>query len=54
MDGSENHKMFGHVPHVIVEQMEVTGSKDGDVSDKESDSNDDGMATGDDFDGFRF
>ena len=54
VDGSENHKMFSHVPHVIVEQMEETGMEDGDddVSDKESDSDDDGMVTGDDFDGF--
>ena len=55
VDGSEYHKMFSHVPYVIVEHMEETGSENGDeddVSDKESDSNDDGMVTGDDFNGF--
>ena len=44
-----------HVPNVIVEHMEETGSEDGNddnVSDKESDSDDDEVVTGDDCDGF--
>ena len=54
MNGSEIDKMFSHVPHARVALEEISDEEPSneDVDDVESSEEDNGMVSGDDFEGF--
>lgn len=55
IDGSNNDKMFKHIPHVlpaVVEDTDNSDHEEEEVDGSEHDDADDGMITRDDFDGF--
>ena len=52
LDGSENDKMFSHVPQVALEEISDEEPSNEDVDDVESCDEDNGMVSGDDFEVF--